>query len=130
VRLLRAPKQAKGAVRALHYKWKRLLQGCQRVAAHGVEPADLRCAQGLRPVHVIRLQVLVDGHDHSRDRVSDLGFRVGLRKAPRFRPDAHFMQNICTPFTDINTLNAVFECKLIDMHSIIWRGEAPFAHET
>jgi hypothetical protein len=42
-------------------------------------------AQGLRvrpaSVHVIRLQVLgqVDGHDHSRDRVSDLGLRVGLR---------------------------------------------------
>ncbi len=37
---------------------------------------------------------------------------------PRFRPDAHFMQNVCTPSTDINTLNAVFDCTLLDMHSI------------
>jgi hypothetical protein len=43
------------------------------------EPANLRSAQGLRPVHVIHLQLL-DGHNHSRDRFSDLGCRVSLHK--------------------------------------------------
>ncbi len=42
VRLLRAPKKAKGAVCELHAKRKllRLLQGRQRVAAHGIERAS------------------------------------------------------------------------------------------
>jgi len=46
-------------------KRKLLLQGVQRVAALGVEPLHLSSVQGGRPVHVIRLQVHVDGHDHA-----------------------------------------------------------------
>ncbi len=81
VRLLRAPIQAKGAVRAPHAKRKLLLQGVQHVAALGVEPLHLRFVQGSHPVHVIRLQVHVDGHDHALYWVSDLG-EIGCLALP------------------------------------------------
>ncbi len=84
VRLLRAPIQAPHTIR------KPLLQGVQRVAAHGVEPPHLRCVQFLRHVHVIRLQVHVDGPYHAWDRVSDLG--IGRLRVQKFRLDAHYMQ--------------------------------------
>ncbi len=109
-----APIMAKGAVRAPHAKRKLLLQGIQRVAALGEKPLHFRLVQGGRPVHVICLQVHVDGHDHALDciRVSedrDLGIQVRcLLVVQRYRPasDAHYMQTTCTFDTYLSTLYA------------------------
>ena len=61
VRLLRAKPGAKRPVRAPDAARKHLLEVLhwQRVAAQGVEPPDFRHAgaQGLGPVHVVRVQV-------------------------------------------------------------------------
>ncbi len=55
-----------------HAKRKLLLQGVHRVSALGGEPLHLRFVQGCCPLHK---QVYVDGHNHARDRVCDLGVR-------------------------------------------------------
>ncbi len=63
VRLLRA--NGPDAVR------KHQLEVLQRVAAHGVEPLDFRHAQGLGSVHVVRVQVRVEGPYDGPELVTD-----------------------------------------------------------
>jgi hypothetical protein len=119
VRILSAPIQAKGAVSAPHANRKHLLQGVQRVAAHGVEPLHLRFVQFMRPVHVIRLQVHVDGPDHAWDRVSDLGIRC--LQVQQLRLDAQYMQTKCT--LDAET-GALFARLMQTMHTLLCRQNA------
>ena len=60
VRLLGAEQAAPGAVLQRDVEGKHGLERMQRLAALCVQRGDLRNRQRLRPVHVIRVQVLVD----------------------------------------------------------------------
>ena len=71
VLLLAAEEGAEGPVLVRHAVRKHPLEALQRVAAHGVELLDLPHGQGLRPVHVIRPQVPLDGPDDGPERVLD-----------------------------------------------------------
>ena len=71
VRLFRAEPGAKRPVLGPHAVRKHPLEGLQRVAAHRVEPFDFRHAQGLCPVHVVHVQVRVEGPNDGPERVAD-----------------------------------------------------------
>jgi len=71
VRLLRAPPGPKIPVLERDAVRKHPLEGLQRAAAHGVEALDFQNRQVRGPVHVIRLQVLLDAPNDGPERVLD-----------------------------------------------------------
>ncbi len=83
VRLLAAEEGQQGPVLVRHALPKHPLEALKRVASHGVEPPDLPHSQILRPVHVIRPQVPLDGSDDGPERVLDT---VAQARVPGVEP--------------------------------------------